>query len=305
MAAASWPCGSPGRGLAAASRRRSPRPPRPCPRRVRAVRDAVVPLDREWDVRAWVRPRPPGPVRASPTPWTPGQCPARGCGWCTTETPYLNRSNTHTHGTQPLRQRVPKPGQTPTDTAAPDRRALLFAAGRALLPGASPLCSSRPDELCTANSLSLATSSNPCRRPARHEAPAGRGVGGEQNDADPIAGIRRRPRARARRVCGRGAAGVPAAAACRRASARKAAKPHARVARATTAWCLGRRDRGPRRGGKAEVRGRARARQCRAAATPGHLSEQSSGPRRAPRPAAACCADPDRRARDRTNARAH
>ena len=127
----------------------------------------------------------------------------------------------------------------------------------------------------------------------------------EQNDADPIAGIRRRPRARARRVCGRGAAGVPAAAACRRASARKAAKPHARVARATTAWCLGRRDRGPRRGGKAEVRGRARARQCRAAATPGHLSEQSSGPRRAPRPAAACCADPDRRARDRTNARAH
>ena len=58
MAAASWPCGSPGRGLAAASRRRSPRPPRPCPRRVRAVRDAVVPLDREWDVRAWVRPRP-------------------------------------------------------------------------------------------------------------------------------------------------------------------------------------------------------------------------------------------------------
>jgi len=130
MAAASWPCGSPGRGLAAASRRRSPRPPRPCPRRVRAVRDAVVPLDREWDVRAWVRPRPPGPVRASPTPWTPGQCPARGCGWCTTETPYSEYLNpptpTHTGRNRYVNvyrsQAKLRPTQLlPTDTAAPDR----------------------------------------------------------------------------------------------------------------------------------------------------------------------------------------
>ena len=135
MAAASWPCGSPGRGLAAASRRRSPRPPRPCPRRVRAVRDAVVPLDREWDVRAWVRPRPPGPVRASPTPWTPGQCPARGCGWCTTETPYSEYLNpptpTHTGRNRYVNvyrsQAKLRPTQLlPTDELCSSRRGELF-----------------------------------------------------------------------------------------------------------------------------------------------------------------------------------